>query len=82
MQQTLGLTGQVVQFTVVGHYLKNMTYTDITQNLTNAQIIKQYKYSNQPGNSSPIGPSVNIVFNALGQFLSVNVVDSITTNGH
>jgi len=56
-----------------------MTFTGITQTLSNGNIIKQYSYSPPAGSSQTDNILVNIVFNSQGNPLSATVVNPPST---
>jgi hypothetical protein len=59
--------------TIVGDYLTNMTYTGVSETLSNGDIQKTYSYS-------PLNAVVNIIFNAAGQILQATTVKQTTSS--
>ncbi|KAK3399481.1 hypothetical protein B0T20DRAFT_410076 [Sordaria brevicollis] len=66
VQEVVGLAGDTTS-TIVGSYLKNMTFTGAIKDLGNGLTQKTYKYD-------ALGSLVNVVTNALGQVVQAVVV--------
>lgn len=66
VQEVVGVAGDTTS-TIVGSYLKNMTFTGTIKDLGNGLTQKTYKYD-------ALGSLVNVVTNALGQVVQAVVV--------
>ncbi|CCC14475.1 hypothetical protein SMACR_09317 [Sordaria macrospora] len=66
VQEVVGVAGEATS-TIVGSYLKNMTFTGTIKDLGNGLTQKTYKYD-------ALGSLVNVVTNALGQVVQAVVV--------
>ena len=66
VQEVVGVAGEATS-TIVGSYLKNMTFTGTVKDLGNGLTQKTYKYD-------ALGSLVNVVTNALGQVVQAVVV--------
>ncbi|CAF4852150.1 unnamed protein product, partial [Rotaria sp. Silwood1] len=78
VNQVLGPDGQILSSSIVGDYLKNMTFTGVTQTLANGYTIKQYSYTPPTGSSSLTNVLVNLVFNTLGTVVNAIVVTPVS----
>lgn len=65
VQEVVGTAGSTVS-TIVGDYLTNMTFTGVTEQLSNGLTQKTYSYA-------PLNALVDIVFNTLGQVVQATV---------
>lgn len=73
IQEVGGDSGSTLS-TIVGNYLQNMTFTGDAETLSGGLVEKTYTYA-------PLGSTVKIIFNALGQVVQATVASSSSGSG-